>query len=187
MVCLNVQQGPIVDPLTSSEIEPEIEKEATAEHDLTLSAEKSPTVSSSEPETSYTVEVIPAAIDHSPLAESRIHDDENAVNQSETMDLQSELEPRATKVEHNLSPVEDVSKASDSAPILAEQLPEVAPQVVIQSQSTPVLVTENVLDNGENQVETITSSTKLEGYVTADDIEEKKDYIIEEVDLTYFS
>ena len=100
-----------MDPLTSEIAipEPENEEEAQAEHDLASTAEESPTVSTSEPETSYTTEVIPAAIDHSILAESGIHDDGNAVNLSKTMELQSELEPRATEAEHMPSPVEDTS------------------------------------------------------------------------------
>ena len=139
--------------------------------------------------------MIPASIDHSILTETGGPDDENAVNQSETMELQSELEPRATEAEHMFSPVEDKTavsdgKTSDSAPILAaaQQLPEVASQEMIQPQSSGVLVTENVLSNGENQVETITSSSpKLEGYGAAENIEAKKDNVVKEVNLSCFS
>ena len=164
----------------------EIEKEAEAKHDVALTAEESPAVSTSELGTSYAIEVIPASIDHSILAETGTPDDENAVNQSET------IEPRATEAEHMFSPAEDKTevtdgKTSDSAQILdtAEQLPEVTSQEIIQPQSTEVLVTENVLDK-ENEGEIITSSTELEGQGTAESIE-AKDFVAKEVDLTYFS
>ena len=173
--------------------EPEVELEAPAKHDLTSTAEESPAVFTSEPETSHAVEVAPATIDHSLLAESGIPDDENAVNQPEAMELQSELEPRATEAEHMFSPVEDKTdvaddKTIDSAPILAaaEQLPEVASQEIFQPQSTALPVTEDVLDNREDQVEVITSSTKLEGLGTAENIE-AEDFVVREVDSTCFS
>jgi hypothetical protein len=164
--------------------EPEIEiEEASARHDFTSTAEESP----AELETSYPIEVTPAAIDHSLIAEIGSPNDENAVNESETM------EPRATEADHTFSPVEekiDVAdgKTSDSAPILAaaQQLPEVASQEILHPQSTAVLVTEDVPDNRENQVEIITSSTKLEGDGTAENIE-AKDFVVKEVDLICFS
>ena len=166
--------------------EPEIEIEAPAEHDLTSAAEESPAVFTSKPETS--LEEIPTVVDHSLLAESGSPDDENTINQPDTMELQSELEPRATEAEHIFSPVEDKTdvadgKTSDSAPILAaaQELPEVASEEMFQPQSTAAVVTEDVLENRENQVEDITSSTKLEGLGTAENIEAK------EVDLTCFS
>ena len=154
--------------------EPEIEVEAPAKQDLT---EESSAVFTPEPETSYAIEVTPAVIDHSLVAESGRSDDENAVNQSETMELQSEIEPRTTEVEHTFSPVEDEpdvadDKTSESAPILA------AAEENIQPQSTAVLVTEAVLDNGE----TITPPTELEGQGTAGNIEEM-DVVVKEVDL----
>ena len=139
-----------MDPFTSeiAILEPDVEKEAPVENDLASTAEESPDVSTSEPETSYTVEVIPEPLDDS-LAESAIHDDENAVNQTETMGLQSELQPNATEAEYTLEEKTDVSddKPSDSAPILAaaQQLPEVVSQEVIQPQSTEVLVTKDDL------------------------------------------
>jgi hypothetical protein len=71
MICLNVQQGPIVAPLVSEVAipEPEIEIEAPPKHDhLTSTAEESVAVSTSEPET-------PAAIDHILLAESGSSDE----------------------------------------------------------------------------------------------------------------
>lgn len=173
--------------------EPEVEIEAPTKQDLTSTAEESPAVFTSEPETSYAIEGTPAAIDHSLLAESGSPDDENAINQPETMELQSELEPRANEAEHMFSPVEDTTdvadgKTSDSAPILAaaQQLPEVASQEIFQPQSTAVLVTEDVLDNRERQVEIITSSTELEGFDTAENIE-AKDVVVKEVDLKCLS
>ena len=42
-------------------------------------------------------------------------------------------------------------------------------------------------DNVENQFEFITSSTKLEGHGTAENIEGEKDFIVKEVDLTCIS
>jgi hypothetical protein len=179
-----VQQIPVVAPLVSEVAisEPEFEIEAPAEHDLTSTEESL----APEPETSYPIEETPAAIDHSLLAESGSPDD---VNQSEATELQSELEPSLTEAEHMFSPVEDktdVADASDSAPILAtaQQLPEVAFQEIYQSQSSAV--PEDVLDNNENQVEIITSSTKLEGDSTAENIE-AKDFVVQEVDLICLS
>ena len=134
--------------------------------------------------------MIPAAIDHSVIAESEIHDDENAVRQSETMELQSEPEPRATETGHTFSPTEDKIDASDDRTrelTAIQQLPEVAPQEMIQPQSTAVLATEDVLDDGENQVGIITPSPNLEGHGTAENIESKREYIVKEVDLIYFS
>jgi hypothetical protein len=104
--------------------EPEIEIDAPAEHDLTSStAEESLAVSTSDPEISYAIEETPATMDHSLLAESGSPDDESAVIQFET------IEPRAIEA--------------------AQHLPEVASQ----PQSTAALVTEDVLDNKENQAE----------------------------------
>ena len=168
--------------------EPEIEGEDPTKHDIGSKAEESPAVFASEPETSYAIEETPATIDHSLLAESRSPDDENAVNLSEI------IEPSATEAEHMFSPVENKSdvvddKTTDSAPILAaaEQLPEVASQEVFQPHSGAVLVSEDVLDNKENQDEIITSSTKLEdGHGTADNNEEKE-LVVKEVDLTCLS
>ena len=174
-----------MDPLTSEIAipEPGVEKEAPVSHDLTSTAEESPAVSTS---ASYTVEVIPESVDHSIHAETGSPDDENALNESDTMELQSELEPSATEPEHTVEEKTDVSE-SDSAPILAaQQLPEVSSQEIIQPQSDAVLVTEDGLDIRENQVENITSSTKLEGHGTAENIE-AKDYVDKEVELTYFS
>ena len=181
-----------MDPLTSeiAKPEPDIVKEAPASHDVTSTAEESPAISTSEPETSYTVEVIPETLDNSLLAESAIHDDENAVNQTETMELQSELQPNTTEAEYTVEEKTDVSddKTSNSAPILAaaQQLPEVSSQEIIQPQSTAVLVTEDDLDNKEDQVEVVTTSTKLEGQGTAENVE-AKDYVDKEVGLTCFS
>ena len=124
---------------------------------------------------------------------NQVPDDRDAVNQPETKELQSELELKATEAEHMFSPVEDKTDVADdktiySAPILAaaEQLPEVASQEIFQPQSTAVPVTEGVLDSRENQVEVITSSTKLEGLGTAENIE-AEDFVVREVDLTCFS
>jgi hypothetical protein len=184
-----------MDPLTSEVAipEPEIGKEAIAELELASKAEESPAVSAPEPVTPCTIEVIPAAIDHSLVTESGIHDDENAVNQSESVELGSELEPRSTEAEHMFSPVEDKTdvsdgKTSDSAPIIAaiQQLPEVTSKEIIQPQSTAVLVSESVQDKEEDQVEIITSSTTLEGYGAAE-IEAKKDYVDKEVDFNMLS
>ena len=176
-----------MDPLTSEIAipEPDVEKEAPVSHDLTSTAEESPAVSTS---ASYTVEVIPESVDHSIHAETGSPDDENALNESDTMELQSELEPSATEPEHTVEEKTDVSdaEASNSAPILAvaQQLPEVSSQEIIQPQSTAV--SEDDLDNKENQFVNITSSTKLEGHGTAENIE-AKDYVDKEVELTYFS
>jgi hypothetical protein len=141
---------------------------------------RAPGISTSEPETSYAIEGTPA--NHSLLAESGSPDDErNAVNQSET------IEPRATEAEHMFSPVDVADdRTSDSAPILAvaEQLPEVVSQEIIQPESAEVLVTEDVQDNRENQVENIT--TKLEEHDTAEDTEAKENFVVKEVDLIYF-
>ena len=154
--------------------EPEFEKEAPPEHDLTTS------VSTSEPGTSYANEVTPAAIDDSLLAESASLDDEIAVYQSET------VEPRTTEAEHMSSPVEDKTDVTDDktsylAPILAQQLPEVASEETIQPQSTAVLLTEDV-DNRD-----IITSKRLEGHGTEEDIEAKMDSVVKEVDLTCLS
>ena len=182
---------PLVSEVAIPEPEPEIEiEEPPAEHDLTSTAEESAAVFISEPETSYVIEGTPAAVDHSLLTESGSHDVENAVDLPETMELQPELEPKATEAECMISSLEDRTdtddKTSDSALILAaaEQLPEV--QEISQPQSTAVLVTEDVLDNKENQVEIITSSTKLEGDGMAENIE-AKEFVVKEVDLTCFS
>jgi hypothetical protein len=48
------------------------------------------------------------------------------------------------------------------------------------------VVTEDDQDNRENPVEIVTTSTELEGHGTAENIE-AKDYVVKEVDLTYFS
>ena len=187
-----MQQEPIVAPPVSETAipEPEVEIEAPAKHDLTSRVEESPAVFESEPETSQVVEVTPAAIDHSLLAESASHDDESTVNQPEATEVQSELEPRVSEAEHMFSPVEDKTDVNEceSVPILAaaEQLPEVASQEISQPQSTAVPVTEDVLDNRENQVEIVTSSTKLEGLDTTENIE-ADDFVVKEVDLTCFS
>ena len=119
--------------------EPEVEMEVPAKHDLASTAEESP-VTLTEPETSYAIEVTPAAIDHG---------------------------------------------LSESAPILtaAEQLPEVAPREILQPQSTAIPVTKDVPDNNETQVEIITSSPKLEGLGTAENIEAES----KEVSLSCFS
>ena len=170
--------------------EPEIMKDGPGEHVLltsTAEAEEPAAEFTSEPETSYAIEGTPASLDHNLLVKSG-SPDENAVNQSEI------IEPRATEVEHTFFPAEvktDVAddKASDLAPVLAaaEQLPEVASQEIIQPQSTAVLVTEDVQDNKENQIENITSSTKLEEHDRPENSEARKDFVVEEVDLTYFS
>lgn len=76
-----------MDPPTSgiAILEPDVEKEAPVEDDLASTAEESPGVSTSEPETS--VEVNPETVDtNSRLAESAIHD------QTETMELQPEAQ-----------------------------------------------------------------------------------------------
>jgi hypothetical protein len=157
--------------------EPETEIEAPAKHDFTSTAEESP----AEPETSYAIEETPAAISHSLLVETVSPDDENAVKQSET------IEPRATETEHMLSSVEgktDDVKTSDSAPILpAKQLPEVASKEIVEPQTTSaVLVSGDVPENKENQVEIITSSTKLEGDGTAENIE-RREFVDKEVEF----
>ena len=178
-----VQQEPPVSEAAAIP-EPEIVKEGPVEHDLLTSstAEEAPAVSTSEPETSYAVEGTSAAMDHNLLTESGSPDEEkNAVSQSET------IEPRATEVEHMFSTVDVADdKTSDSAPLLAatEQLPEVVSQEIIQPQSAEVLVTESVLDDKE----TITSSTKLEGDGTTEDIEAKEDFVVvKEVGFTCIS
>jgi hypothetical protein len=156
--------------------EPENEIEAPAKHDFTSTAEEFP----AEPETSSAIEEAPAAI--CLLTEARSLDDEGAVNQSET------IEPRATEIEHMLSSVEgktDDVKTSDSAPILAatQQLPEVASKEIVEPQTTSaVLVTGDVPENRENQVEIITSSTKLEGDGMAEIIE-RKEFVDKEVEF----
>ena len=180
-----------MDPLVSEIAipEPEIEIETLAKHNLTSTADESPAVFTSEPETSYAIEETPAAIDNS-LAESGSLDDENAVNQSET------IEQRATEAEHMSSPaVEDKTdvtedKTSDPAPVLAaaqQQPPEVSSQEIFQPQSTEVPVTEDVLDSREEQAEIVTSSTKLEGHGTADNIDEKEFVVKKEVSSICFS
>ena len=172
--------------------EPEIGKEAPAEHDLFTSTEEAPAISTSGPETSYAkaIEWIPASIDHNLLAESGSLDDEkNSVNRSET------VEPRATEAEQTLYTVEgktdgSASKTGDTAPNFAatEQSPEVTFQEIVQPLSTTVLVTEDDQDNSEYQVENITSSRKSEGHGTTENIEAKKDFVdVKEVDLTCFS
>ena len=77
------------------------------------------------------------------------------------------------------------SKTSDSAPIhaAAERLPEVASQEIIQPQSTAVLVAEDAQDDREISV----SSTKLEGHVTAENVEAKRGFVVQEVCFTCFS
>lgn len=178
-----------MDPLTSDIAipEPDIEKVSPAEHEIASKAEESSPISASEPRTSYIIEAIPAPIDHSSHTETGSRDDENAINQSDTMELQSELEPSATEPEHTVEEKTDVSdaEASNSAPILAvaQQLPEVSSQEIIQPQSTAV--SEDDLDNRENQFVNITSSTKLEEHGTAENIE-AKDYVDIEVELTCF-
>ena len=93
------------------------------------------------------------------------------------------VEETPASVDHNLlveseSPEKNDSKTSDSAPILAaaEKLPEVA------SQSSEVLIAEDAQDDRE----IIASSTELEGHVTAEHIEAKKDFV-QEVGFTRFS
>ena len=182
MFLMYVQQEPVAAPLVSEDAttpKPDIVKETPAEHDLTMTAEEAPAVSTSEPETSYTIEGTPA---HNILAVSG-SPDEDANNQSET------IEPRAIEAEQIFSPTEDKTdvadaKTSDSAPVLAaaEQLPEVASQETIQPQSTEVVVAEDVQDDRE-----ITSSTKLEGHDTAENIEAKKDFVVEEVGFNMLS
>ena len=175
------------DPSSSeSALNVQKEIEASAKHNFTSTTEESAVVFTSQPETSYAVEGTPEH--HSLLDESGKPDDESAVNQFETTEL------KATETDHMISPVEDKldvveSKISDSAPILAatEQLPEVASEEIFQPQSTAVLVTEDVLDNKEDQIKDITSSTKLEGHGTVENIEAKGDYVVREVDLTCFS
>ena len=80
------------------------------------------------------------------------------------------IEVTPTAIDHGLS---------ESAPILtaAEQLPEVASREILQPQSTAVP------DNSETQVEIITSSPKLEGLGTAENIEAES----KEVSLSCFS
>ena len=158
--------------------EHEIVDETAAERDLPRSAaEEAHAVSTSEPETSLTIE---GTLAHRSLfAETGSPDDErNAVKQSET------IEPEATEAENMSSPAEDKidvadDKTSDSAPILAaaEQLPEVASQEIIQPQSTTELGTDDVLDNRE-----ITNlSTELEEHDAEENIEANEDDVVEEV------
>ena len=99
------------------------------------------------------------------------------------------VEETPASVDHNLlveseSPEKNDSKTSDSAPILAaiEQLPEVASQEIVQPQSTEVFVAKDAQDDRE----IIASSTELEGHVTAEHIEAKKDFV-QEVGFTCFS
>ena len=77
------------------------------------------------------------------------------------------------------------SKTSNSAPILAaaDQLPEIASQEIIQPQSTAILVAEDAQDDWE----IIASSTELEGHVTAENVEAKKEFVVQEVCLTCFA
>ena len=99
------------------------------------------------------------------------------------------IEETPASVDHNLlvesgSPEKNDSKTSDSAPILAaaEKLPEVASQEITQPQSSEVLIAEDAQDDRE----IIASSTELEGHVTAEHIEAKKDFV-QEVGFTCFS
>ena len=149
----------MVAPLVSevSIPEPEVEIDALAKHELTSTAEGSP----AEPET-CAIEETPAGLDQ---AETRNSDDENVVNPSET------IEPSATEAEHMFSLVEDKinvadDKSSDSALTFsaAQQLPEVTSEEIVQPQTTSaLLLTEDVLENEENQGEIITSSAQETG------------------------
>jgi len=77
-----------------------------------------------------------------------------------------------------------VDKASDSAPSFAaaQQPHEIAEQEIFQPQPSVVPVAEDILDDKENQLEVITSSTKLEEFGMAEHTEEK-DTVVREVDL----
>ena len=135
---------------------PEPEIEKEAPVEHTSTAEEAPVVSTSGPETSYAI-----AIEGTPA-----NVDHSLVESGSHDDEKND------------------SKTSYSAPILAaaEQLPEVASQEIIQLQSTAVLVAEDAQDDREISA----SSTEFEGYVTADNIEAKKDFVVQEVGLTYF-
>ena len=123
----------------------------------TSTAEEAPDVSTSGPETAYAI-----AIEGTPA-----NVDHNLLAESGSHDDEK-----------------NDSKTSYSAPILAaaEQLPEVASQEITQPQSTEVLVVEDAQDDRE----IIASSTELEGHVTAEHIEAKKDFV-QEVGFTRFS
>jgi hypothetical protein len=67
---------------------------------------------------------------------------------------------------------------------------DIAENVSIPSQELPEPeepAAHEEADEMENQLEIITSSTKLEGHGTAENIEGEKDFIVKEVDVTCFS
>jgi hypothetical protein len=157
--------------------EPEIEIEARAKPCPTSTTEESSVVFTSELETPQAMEVAPAPVAHSLLAEPESLDVKNTVSQPETKELQSELEPKAIETESMSSPVKDktgvaVGKTSDPVPVLTtpQQLHEAAAQEIFQPQSNVVPVAK---DDRENQAEVITSSTKLEEFSMAEHIEVK--------------
>ena len=137
---------------------PEPEIEKEAPVEHASTAEEAPVVSTLGPETAY-----PIAIEGTPA-----NVDHNLLAESGSHDDEK-----------------NDSKTSNSAPILAaaEQLPEVASQEVIQPQSTAVLVAEDA----QNDKEISASSTEFEGYVTAENIEAKKDFVFQEVVLRCIS
>ena len=137
---------------------PELEIEKESPVEHTSTAEEAPVVSTLGPETAYSI-----AIEGTPA-----NVDHNLLAESGSHDEEK-----------------NDSKTSDSAPILAaaEQLPEVASQEIIQPQLTAVLVAEDAQDDWE----IVASSTELEGYVSAENIEAKKEFVVQEVGLICFS
>ena len=126
--------------------EPEIEIEAPAKHDLTSTAEESPAVVMSEPETPYAIEETPAAVDHSLLAESGSHDDENVVDKSETVELHSEVEPK---------PAEEAKIDEETAGVAA-----VATSIAVASAA--VVMTNELSTAQPSLVEAVTTKAKVD-------------------------
>ena len=137
---------------------PEPEIEKESPIEHTSTAEEAPVVFTSGPETVYAV-----AIEGTPA-----NVDHNLLAEAGSHDDEK-----------------NDSKTSYSAPILAaaEQLPEVVSQEIILPQSTSVLVAEDAQDDREISA----SSTEFEGHVTAENIEAKKDFVVQEVVLRCIS
>ena len=153
------QQAPVVAPVVSEVAAiPEPEIEKEAPVEHASTAEEAPVVSTLGPETPYSI-----AIEGTPANVDHSLFVESGSHDDEKND----------------------SKTSYSAPILAaaDQLPEVASQDTIQPQSTAVLVAEDVQDDREISA----SSTEFEGHVTAENIEAKKDFVVQEVVLRCIS
>ena len=184
IIPLNTQHEPIVAPLAPEAAisRPEIETEPPVK----LTTVEPLAVFMSEPETSQVIEVAPAAVDHSPLAESEIPDVENVVSQPETKEL------KPAEVEHIFSPQEETTidvaadTTSDSASIhgAAQHPQEIAAQEIFQPESNIILVMEDVLGDKGNEAELITEPTKLKGSTTTEDIE-VKDIVVKEVNSIY--